>query len=506
MQNRFHELLVAANTLKPDEISLIDQTDQSLTWRDLENMTRDAYQQLQAFGVRPGDRIVLVLENNPAVIAFLFAASQSSAIVVPINARLTETEINRILDHSDPSVVVFTVESSTAADAHAKNFAATRVAGAFGEVSILKRSGSTAEDVYDDGIQQVAVLMYTSGTTGSPKAAMLTHGNLLAAALSTSIVRGMTAADICFVALPLSHIYGLVTLLAMSMAQGTIRLQASFAVERLYKALQTDVTLLPGVPQMHAHLFHFVKENNLPNYNYGILRYVSSGGAPMDPAWKRQAEAFYGLPLQNGYGLTEGAAGVCTTNNKLGDPDISVGYAMHDCVLKLDMTASGSEPDKGIGEVHVGGPQIMQGYFRDKQQTAEVLDAEGFFRTGDLGCFDNKGRLHIVGRSKELIIRSGFNVYPNEIEATLTEHPEVIVAGVVGRAQQGNEEVLGFVKVSVGCTLTEQELKRFVHDKLAPYKRPSRIIVATELPVAVTGKIMKSKLLESFIVELSSEY
>ena len=270
-------------------------------------------------------------------------------------------------------------------------------------------------------------------------------------------------------------------------------------MERLYQALQTDVTLLPGVPQMHAHLFHYAEQQQIPKYARGLLRVVSSGGAPMDPVWKRKAEVFYGLPLQNGYGLTEAAAGVCATSSVAGDSDVSVGYAMQDCLLRLDMDAPGADPAACIGEILVGGPQVMKGYFRDAEQTAAVFTADGFYRSGDLGHFDAKeGRLHIVGRTKELIIRSGFNVYPTEVEATLTDHPEVIVAGVVGRTVAGNEEVLGFVTVDARSTLTEAELKAFVHDKLAPYKRPARIIVATALPTAPTGKILKSALLETF--------
>jgi acyl-CoA synthetase (AMP-forming)/AMP-acid ligase II len=153
----------------------------------------------------------------------------------------------------------------------------------------------------------------------------------------------------------------------------------------------------------------------------------------------------------------------------------------------------------------VGGPQIMKGYFRDPEQSAKVLTGDGFFRTGDLGRFDDEGRLHIVGRSKELIIRSGFNVYPVEVEGALTDHPEVIMAGVVGRQVSGNEEVLAFVKVAADCGLSEADLSAFVKDRLAPYKRPTRIVLAQDLPVAPTGKILKTKLLSTFAEQLMPE-
>ncbi len=144
----------------------------------------------------------------------------------------------------------------------------------------------------------------------------------------------------------------------------------------------------------------------------------------------------------------------------------------------------------------------MKGYFRDPEQTAATLTSEGLLRTGDLGRFDDQGRLHIAGRTKELIIRSGFNVYPVEIEAVLTEHPDVIIAGVVGRAVAGNEEVLAFVKAAPESGITEAALQAYVRERLAPYKRPERIIVADDLPAAPTGKILKAKLIETFAERL----
>jgi len=317
-------------------------------------------------------------------------------------------------------------------------------------------------------------------------------------------VRGMRDGDMTYLALPLSHIFGLVTILAVCFAQGSVRLEARFSVERLYEALQQDVTLLPAVPQMHAHLFEYARTHGMPKYDKGMLRYVSSGGAPLDPAWKREAEDFFGVALQNGYGLTECAAGVCATRNEFGDPDISVGGPMLDSVLSVDLHAPGAKPEEGIGEILVSGPQVMKGYFRDPAQTAPVLSKDGVFRTGDLGRFDETGRLHIVGRTKELIIRSGFNVYPVEIEAALTEHPDVTVAAVIGRSVVGNEEVLAFVKVAPNCKLKVEDLREYLKDHLAPYKRPSHIIVTKDLPAAPTGKILKAKLLDHFSAEIEA--
>lgn len=505
MQTRIHDYLSAAATAKPDDLAIIDHADAKHSWADLQAATEDAKAVLLAQGVKPGDRVVMVFENCLAVCAFLFATSQIDAIAVPLNARLTHAELDRLITHSDPSAVIFCREASEAAVIHGKAFSAKTATGRFGTVGVFRRVGSQSEPCFKAADQQVAILLYTSGTTGAPKAAMLTHHNLMSGAMASAKVRGMQDDDMTFLALPLSHIFGLVTLLSICGAQGKVRLEARFAVERLYAALQTDVTLLPAVPQMHALLFHYARAQNKPRYEGSLLRFVSSGGAPLDPIWKREAEAFYGIPLQNGYGLTEGAAGVCATKSPLGDADVSVGFPMEGSLFRLDFEAEGATPKEGIGEILLGGPQVMKGYFRDPAQSARVLTSDGFFRTGDLGRFDQEERLHIAGRSKELIIRSGFNVYPVEVEAALSDHPEVIMAGVVGRPAAGNEEVLAFVKVAAGCSLNEAELSGFVKDKLAPYKRPTRIILTQDLPTAPTGKILKAKLISAFADQLQGE-
>nr|WP_319947269.1 AMP-binding protein [uncultured Shimia sp.] len=500
--NRIHTLIETAAQMSPEKMCMEAPNGEKITWNHLWQAVKQAADDLGTQNVKAGDRVVIVSENCAEAVVYFFATSLLDAMAVMVNARLTPIELDRIISHADPSAVVFTTSISDAATEHAQARGAATIPGETGDVAVLAKSGSMPESVYQDPAEQVALLLYTSGTTGAPKAAMLTHKNLLSAAKAAATLRGIVPTDVVYLALPLSHIFGLIALLSVCFARSSMRLEAGFSVQRLYNALQVDVTVLPAVPQMHAHLFHYARAHDMPQFAGGPLRFVSSGGAPLDPVWKREAEAFYGLPLQNGYGLTECAAGVCATLNELGDPDISVGRPMLDSVLQIDLDANGAHADQGIGEILVGGPQVMKGYFRDPTQTDSALTSEGFFRTGDLGRIDPEGRLHIVGRTKELIIRSGFNVYPVEIEATLTEHPDVIVAGVVGRATDGNEEVLAFVKVDRDSSLDEATLKAFVQERLAPYKRPTRIILAHDLPAAPTGKILKAKLIETFMDQL----
>jgi acyl-CoA synthetase (AMP-forming)/AMP-acid ligase II len=201
--------------------------------------------------------------------------------------------------------------------------------------------------------------------------------------------------------------------------------------------------------------------------------------------------------LQNGYGMTESTAGIAATRNPVGSPDISVGQPLPGVEVAIDAPG----PD-GVGEVLTRGAHVMRGYFEAPKETASTLCTDGFLRTGDLGRMDPDGRLTIVGRAKEMIIRSGFNVYPQEVEAALNQHPAVALAAVVGRTVAGNEEVLAFVQTD-DTGLTEAILVEFVAERITAYKRPSRIIVTEKLPAAATGKILKHQLIAAFADQLA---
>lgn len=503
---RIHQMLNAAARARGSELGIIDHDDRSYDWAAIKAGAEAARDALIARGVQPGDRVVIVLENSAAMVAFLYACSMMDAIACPVNARLTDPEIDRILRHSEAAAAVMTVATGPAPRQHAERMGAEEVPLPTGTVAILCRDGATPEPVHESPEHQIAILLYTSGTTGMPKGAMLSHAAMLNSAAASEDLRDLAAEDVTYLALPMSHIFGLATILAITRSKGAVRLEARFDVARLFEALRTDITVLPAVPQMHAQLFHYARKQGVERYEAGILRYTSSGGAPLDPAWKREAEDFYGVALQNGYGLTESSSGVCATKNELGDPDNSVGVPMLGSEVRVNTTAPGSNPAEGIGEVEIGGPQLMLGYFRDPEATAAAMTSDGWLRSGDLGRFDRHGRLHIVGRTKELIIHSGFNIYPAEIEAVLTEHPDVILAAVVGRRiEGGNEEVVAFVTTVPESGLTEAALKAYLHDLLAPYKRPVRIVVADALPAAPSGKILKSGLLEYFAEELEAD-
>lgn len=502
---RIHEILQNSAKKYPDSTALVDNENRALTYPELLHAVEEAASLLRVRDVRGGDRVMIIGENSIAMIAFLFACSVVDAWAIPANARMAPGEIDRVLNHAEPRVIVATSDVSSAAAAHGERFGATPASGLYGTVAITPPRDSTPEPVADAAEEQVAVLMYTTGTTGDPKGVMLTHGNMLFAGNASASARGLHNGDRVYAVLPFSHIFGLASALTASLTVGaTLQLQTRFVPEKLYEALKTGVTVLPAVPQMHALLMQHVREQGLDKLNAPQLRYVSSGAAPLDPDWKRRAEAFYGIALQNGYGMTESTAGISTTKLAIGDPDISTGQPLFGTEVKLVPGPGQSELQDGVGEILARGPHIMKGYYKNPIETAKVIETDGFLHTGDLGRFEEDGSLSVVGRCKELIIRGGFNIYPPEVEAALNDHPAVIQTAVIGRKLAGgNEEVLAFVQVANRDATSEDALKAHLKDRLAPYKHPARIILTDALPAASTGKILKHQLVDTFQNDLS---
>ncbi|AZV80557.1 long-chain fatty acid--CoA ligase [Parasedimentitalea marina] len=495
--NRIHQNVDHWAKVQPGALALEDFDGRKLSYQGLQSAISDAASVLKSYGVTGGDRVLIISENCAATVAFLFAASRLDALAVPINARMSAGEVERVIAHATPRAIVLTTAASQDATKHAALRDAQSETGGFGTVACLALTDGTPEPVVD-GTGQVAVILYTTGTTGDPKGVMLTHANLLFAGHASANLRGIQPGDLVYGGLPITHVFGLASMVvASSHAGAAMRLQSRFTPAALYDALQNGVTVLPAVPQMHALLMQYAREQGHQHLTDSKLRYVSSGAAPLDPVWKREAEAFYGLPLQNGYGMTECTAGLCATQNEIGDPDTSVGTALPGTEVKLAMG------DGKTGEVLARGPHVMAGYYRNAEATQATFDADGWLLTGDVGRFDDLGRLHIVGRSKEIIIRSGFNVFPQEVEAALNDHAAVVQSAVVGRAITGNEEVLAFVQVTDMASTDEASLKAHVAAQLSAYKRPSHIVLTLQLPAAATGKLLKHKMIDTFAEQLA---
>ncbi|ASJ73142.1 class I adenylate-forming enzyme family protein [Granulosicoccus antarcticus] len=497
---RIHHLVEEHAARRPEAIAVVDSDDQVYDYAQYQAAINKAAGLLGYQGVGPGDRVLIVAENCLVVAAFIFAASKVGAYALPVNARMTPMELNRIMEHATPRVTIYSTGISQEAAGHAAKVGATPHQTDFGDFAIVDNGSRDAAPAEAEG---TAVILYTTGTTGAPKGVMLTHANLHFAAQASAHLRGMVAEDLVYGTLPLTHVFGLASvLMAASHAGASVQLEARFRPERVYRALMSGVTVFPGVPQMHALVMQYVSTQGFIRLENSQLRYVSSGAAPLDPSWKRKAESFYGLALQNGYGMTESTAGICATSNPIGTADTSVGPALPGIEIRID-NSIGSSNDSATGEILTRGQHVMKGYFRNPEETARAIDVDGWLRTGDLGSIDEQDNLHVVGRCKELIIRGGFNVYPPEVEAALNDHPDVIQSAVIGRKlDNGDEEIIAFVQCVEPDTVDTVALAAFVSERLVSYKRPSRIITTTELPAAATGKVLKHKLLGTFTQQL----
>jgi long-chain acyl-CoA synthetase len=492
-QQQIHSVLDHWLRVQPDAAALIVESGKTVSWSALASAVDEAARCLTDAGVRPGDRVLVVLENSLPAAAFLLACSKCVAWAVPVNARLSSREVDQIRAHCNPRAVVFAAGASTDGAAHACRASACNVTcPAFGTVQIAGGLPSDAEPIEPDPASRTAVLMYTSGTTGQPKGVMLTHRSLLFVARTVGQLRDLSPADVIYGVLPISHVYGLTSIFLGGMLAGcALKLVPRFDAAHLAQSLGDGVSVLLGVPAMYAKMLDHFAATGRP-WAAPKLRLTSSGGAPIDFDLKRRTEERFGITLHNGYGLTEASPTVAQTCDGMHHPDESVGRAIPGIEVRI---VGPSDDWRGaIGEIWVRGPNVMKGYYRDRAATEATLTPDGWLRTGDLGRVAENGNLYVVGRLKELIIRSGFNVYPVEIEAVLNSHPGVLLSAVIGRRRSGNEDIIAFVECQAGSTVTEHELRRFAADRLAPYKRPQHIVVLEHLPVTSSGKIKKHSL------------
>jgi acyl-CoA synthetase (AMP-forming)/AMP-acid ligase II len=449
-------------------------------------------------GVRAGDRVMIVAENSIVQIVLLFAAAKLDAWALVSNARLSMSELDAIRAHAKPRIVAYAVDASADARQHAERHGAKPAPGIdidIGVWSCAMDGEAQVEPVEAASDRQCAALIYTTGTTGAPKGVMLSHRNLLFIAAISSTLRRVSADDVVYAVLPISHVYGLASVCLGSLYAGaTLRLAPRFSPEAVRRALAEErVSIFQGVPAMHAKLLEYLQANGLP-WSAPQLRFAYSGGSPLDAALKTRVESVYGVTLHNGYGMTESSPTVSQTMIDAPRADCSVGQPIPGIKVRF-VGVNGVDVAQGeVGELWVRGPNVMLGYYRNPQQTQAAITEDGWLKTGDLARQEEDGALHIAGRSKELIIRSGFNVYPAEVEQVLNAHPDVVQSAVIGRAIEGNEEVVAFVELTGGATTTPADLAAWCETRLAPYKRPAEIRVLAALPAASTGKILKHRL------------
>ncbi|MBR1193669.1 AMP-binding protein [Bradyrhizobium sp. AUGA SZCCT0160] len=498
LPRRIHEVTARQVAKAPDRIALVEDG-ASWSYRDLDQRVSEIATVLSSLGIRAGDRMIIVSENCIALAALLLAVSRLDAWAIVANPRLSARELDQIRDRSGARRMFFTSGISKEATAHASRYGAENERiGPLPEVGVGPLNESaTVEPVEADPVKQVAVLIYTSGTTGTPKGVMLSHDNLLISAKTTAHIRKMNEDDKIYLVLPISHIVGISLLIMTLMTGGTVRMVSKYDPAATARAIAEEgVTILNGVPATYQRLLEYKSVSGVEQLARGSLRLIGVAGAPLDLNLKLRVEKEFGLPLLNGYGITECSPGISGVRFDAPRADQAVGTVLPGVEARV-RTLDGIPTARGeVGELHVRGRNVMLGYYRAPELTAKAIDSEGWFNTGDLARFDGDC-LYIVGRTKEMIIRSGFNVYPAEVEAVLSSHKDVVQCAVVGRAVDGNEEIVGFVQLLPGSRATPEDLMGFIRFQLTSYKRPSKIIILDALPATSTGKILKHKLAES---------
>lgn len=496
--HRIHELVDRLPDLAGSEV-IIEALDHVFTGNDLKAAVDAAEAALRAHGIRRGDRVLIVNENCAALCVLIFAISRIGAWSAIVNARIAKAEIDRIAGHCRPRARLYTGAISEPA-------AAMAAADGARDIDLGPTSGIQATAIVDEAPEfgepedgsAVAVLLYTSGTTGQPKGVMLTHWNLLFTAQRSAELRGTKPGEKTLGVLPISHVFGLSSVfIGTVFGAGELILRSRFVPREIADLLENgDVTIFQGVPAMYAHFLELATVRGKPLAPPKI-RYTSAGGAPLDLSIKQRIEAMWNVQLKNGYGLTETTAGVCATTQDFPSDDESVGVLFKSVEARIvDPETLEDMPDGEIGEFWVRSPGNMKGYYHNPEETAKVLLPDGWYRTGDFAKRTSDGYFYIAGRLKELIIRSGFNVYPIDVETALNSHPDVALSAVVGRSVGGNEEVVAFVQPVAGRTISVDALRAHAEASLAPYKRPSEYIFSDNLPVTPAGKILKNSLRE----------
>jgi long-chain acyl-CoA synthetase len=448
---------------------------------------------LREKGVEPGDRVGVMLPNVPQFAVVYYGVLRAGGVVVPMNPLLKGREVRFYL--SDPeakAMFAWHDFAGPAQDGAAETGAEAIIVepGAFEE---LLEGVEPQFEVLERDPSDTAVILYTSGTTGTPKGAELTHENLIRNAEISSGLFGMTEHDVVLGALPLFHAFGQTCGLNAAIANAAmLSMIPRFDPGKALEIIERDkVTVFEGVPTMFTAMLH---QPESERYDVSSLRVCASGGSAMPVEVMRGFEDAFGCKVLEGYGLSE-TSPVASFNH----PDRerkpgTIGQPVEGVEMKV-VDEDGNEVEQGeIGEIVIKGHNIMKGYWRKPEATEEAI-RDGWFHSGDMGRVDEDGYFAIVDRKKELIIRGGYNVYPREIEEVLYEHPAVQEAAVVGVPdEQMGEEVGAAIVLKDGEELNEDEMRSYLKGELAAYKYPRRIWFLEELPKGATGKILKREI------------
>ncbi|TLS38094.1 fatty acid--CoA ligase family protein [Pseudalkalibacillus caeni] len=482
---------------------------ETVTYSQLSRYISRFANNLQEAGIQKGDHIALILGNCPEFLISYYGALKMGAVVIPINPIYTPDEIAYLLHNGDVKAVVTLDKALPLVEKLSEQLPNVKQVIYTGSKAEDETSGRVflkpfaemvdenskeyvaAEETADDDL---AVILYTSGTTGKPKGAMLTHKNLYSNASDTADYLKIDSNDRVITVLPMFHVFCMtVAMNAPLMAGGTLLIMPKFSPAEVFKvASEQKATIFAGVPTMYNFLYQFPEGNK---EDFSDIRLCISGGASLPVSLLHRFEEKFDVRVSEGYGLSEAAPVTCF--NPLDRPRKagSIGKSITNVENKVVNELGEELPPNEVGELVVRGPNVMKGYYKMPEDTAVTIK-DGWLYTGDLAKMDEDGYFYIVDRKKDMILVGGYNVYPREVEEVLYNHPNVVEAAVIGVPDPNFGEAVKSAVVSNDPSLTAEELTSYCRKHLAKYKCPTEIEFLKELPKNTTGKILRKALKE----------
>ena len=450
-------------------------------------------------GVEPGDRVAVQVEKSAEALMLYLACLRAGAVYLPLNTAYTLAELDYFVGDAEPRLLVVpptrAVAAREVADRHGARIETLDETGGGSLTDGLDALAPGFEDAAR-GPRDLAAILYTSGTTGRSKGAMLTHDNLLSNALTLVDYWRFTAADRLIHALPIFHTHGLfVASNVVLLSGGSMVFLSKFDPDAILRLMPSCTTMM-GVPTFYTRL---LQHSGLTREAAAGMRLFTSGSAPLLAETHRQFAERTGHAILERYGMTE--TNMNTSNPYDGDRIAgTVGPALPGVDVRIVDPESGSPLAPGdTGMIEVGGPNVFSGYWRMPEKTASEFRPDGFFITGDLGLIDERGYVQIVGRGKDLVISGGFNIYPKEVETEIDQLPGVVESAVIGIAHPDfGEGVTAVVVREKGASIDEAAVMEGLKDRLARFKQPKRVIFVEELPRNTMGKVQKNVLRDSY--------
>ena len=475
----------------------------TLSFNELEALTNRCANALVNLGVKPGDRVTLYSGNCWEWIVSYYGALKMGAVINPINVMLTPTEVEFVANDCGAAIVIASYEKAVSIE-NVKAKSQVKELIAFGDealpagiVSFNDMLADSSDDftIGDIDIDSLSTIGYTSGTTGFPKGACLSHRSILHNVAMTALMHQRNEQDTVVTALPCPHVYGNVVMSGAIQNGMTLVLHPAFEEKAIMQSIQDHgATLFEGVPTMYMFMLN---HPDFDNYDLSTLRCCTVGGQTMPKPKMEEVEQRFGCPLIELWGMTEigGLGTTFASNGPVKHGSIGVALPYTDARIADTEDASKTMPIGEVGELMIKGGIVMQGYYGNEQATKDTIEADGWLHTGDLASMDHDGCVFIVDRKKDMILTAGFNVYPAEIERVVAGHPDVALVAVGSIPDEAKGELAkAYIVPKTGVTPDSDSIIAYCREHLAAYKVPRAVQFVEDLPKTSTGKVMRREL------------